>query len=110
MRDAEPGEALILLNHARQPAPTPHRATHAILVREGATEVCDRMGEGPEVMRVCPLSLRAHDGAGWMLDAGVVEGRDVEPVIEQHLANPAVSCRHTHDAQRGCHAGRIGWA
>jgi hypothetical protein len=107
MRDAEPGETVLLLNHVCQPAPTPYRAAHAILVREGATEAYDRVGEVPEVLRLRLLSLRAYDEGGWMLDADVVEGRDVEPVIARLLANPAVAYIHAHNAKRGCYAGRI---
>ena len=59
MRDAEPGETLLLLNHTCQPADTPYRATHAIFVREGAEETYDRVDEIPDVMRVRLLSLRA---------------------------------------------------
>ena len=36
MRDAEPGESVLLLNYVHQPAKTPYRASHAIFVREGA--------------------------------------------------------------------------
>ncbi len=107
MRDVEPGQAVLLLNHVCQPADTPYRATHAIFVREGATDAYDRVAEVPDVLRRRLLSLRAYDAAGWMLDADVVEGRDVEPVIARLLANPAVSYLHAHNAKRGCYAGRI---
>jgi hypothetical protein len=107
MREAEPGETLLLLNHACQPAGTPYRATHAILVREGATAAYDRVGEVPEVMRARLLSLRAYDAEGMMLDADIVEGARVEALIERLLANPAVAYVHAHNAKRGCYAGRI---
>lgn len=107
MRDAEPGETFLLLNHVCQPADTPYRATHAIFVREGATRTYDRVGEVPEVMRVRLLSLRAFDAAGMMLDADVVEGAEVEPVIERLFADPAVSYIHAHNAKQGCYSGRI---
>lgn len=107
MRDAEPGETLLLLNHACQPADTPYRATHAIFVREGATDTYDRVDQVPEVMRVRLLSLRAYDAAGMMLDADVVAGANVEPVIARLFANPAVSYIHAHNAKQGCYSGRI---
>jgi hypothetical protein len=107
MRDAEPGETLLLLNHVCQPADTPYRASHAIFVREGATHRYDAVDELPEVMRVRLLSLRAYDADGMMLDADIAEGKDVEPVIERLFANPAVSYIHAHNARRGCYAGRI---
>ncbi len=36
MREAKAGEAVLLLNHECQPAPTPYRARHAVYIREGA--------------------------------------------------------------------------
>jgi hypothetical protein len=107
MRDAEPGETVLLLNHVCQPADTPYRATHAIFVREGARQAFDAVDQVPEVMRVRLLSLRAYDAEGMMLDADVVEGAEVEPVIERLFANPAVSYIHAHNARRGCYSGRI---
>jgi hypothetical protein len=107
MRDAEPGETLLLLNHICQPADTPYRATHAIFVREGATQTFDAVDQVPEVMRMRLLSLRAYDAGGMMLDADVVEGVEVEPIIERLFANPAVSYIHVHNAKRGCYSGRI---
>jgi hypothetical protein len=107
MRDARPGETLLLLNHFCQPAATPYRASHAIFVREGATEVYDRTDQTPEVMRVRLLSLRAYDVGGMMLDADVVEGAKIEPLIARLFADADVSYIHAHNAKRGCYSGRI---
>lgn len=107
MRDAAPGETVLLLNHTCQPADTPYRAAHAIFVREGATETFDRVDEVPEVMRIRLLSLRAYDAAGMMLDADVAEGADIEPLIARLFANPDVRYIHVHNAKRGCYSGRI---
>ena len=57
MRDAEPGETVLLLNHVCQPADTPYRASHAIFVREGAAAAYDQVDEVPAVMRARLLSL-----------------------------------------------------
>lgn len=107
MRDAEPGETLLLLNHTYQPADTPFHGTHAIFVREGATEAYNQVDQVPEVMRLRLLSLRAFDAHGMMLDADVVEGAHIEPVIGRMFANPDVSYIHVHYAGRGCYSGRI---
>lgn len=107
LRDAEPGETMLLLNHACQPADTPYRATHAIFVREGATETFDAVDQVPEIMRIRLLSLRAYSADGMMLDADVVAGAEVEPVIERLFANAAVSYIHVHNAKQGCYSGRI---
>jgi len=107
MRDARPGEALLLLNHVCQPANTPYRASHAIFVREGAEQSYDRIDEVPEVMRVRLLSLRAYDAQGMMVDADVVEGKDVEALIARLFQSRNVAYVHAHNAKRGCYSGRI---
>jgi hypothetical protein len=107
MRDASPGETVLLLNHVCQPANTPYRASHAIFVREGAEATYDRVNEVPEVMRLRLLSLRAFDQHGMMLDADVVEGKDMVSIIERFFANPDVAYIHVHNAKRGCYSGRI---
>ncbi len=106
MRDGKPGETFLLFNHVSQPTETPYRSTHAIFVREGATDTYNRVGEVPEVMRVRLLSLRAFNAA-MMLDADVVDRAELEPVIERLVANPDVSYVHAHNAKRGCYSGRI---
>ena len=107
MRDADIGERLLLLNHMCQSANTPYRATHAIFVREGAEAAYDRIDEVPEVMRTRLLSLRAYDSSGMMLDADVIDGREVESVISRFLGNGQVAYIHAHNAKRGCYSGRI---
>jgi Protein of unknown function (DUF1203) len=107
MRDAEPGETLLLLNHICQPAATPYHARHAIFVREGARTRYDRVNEVPEVMRRRILSLRAFDTEGMMVDADLAEGGDLEGLIARFFANPEVACIHAHNAKRGCYSGRI---
>jgi len=107
VRDAEPGETLLLLNHEHQPAATPYRATHAIFVREGATTAYSRENEIPEAMRSRMLSLRAFDAADLMVDAELVDGRDAEAAIARLFAQPAVAYLQAHYATRGCYAARI---
>ncbi|MBY0613372.1 MAG: DUF1203 domain-containing protein [Beijerinckiaceae bacterium] len=107
MREAVPGETVLLLNHVCQPANSPYRATHAIFVREGASDTYDRVNEIPEVMRARLLSLRAYDDAGMILDADIVDGAEMVPLIERLFAVPGVSYIHAHNARRGCYSGRI---
>src|SRR5687768_8044238 len=107
LRDAEPGETLLLLNHEHQPAATPYRATHAIFVREGATAAYAREDAMPEALRSRMLSLRAFDAAHWMVDAELVDGRDAEAAIARLFAQPSVAYLQAHYATRGCYAARI---
>jgi hypothetical protein len=107
LRDAEPGETVLLLNWVHQPAPTPFRASHAIFVREGAERAFDRVDEIPAVFRTRQISLRAFDAADMMVDAELGDGRELEHAIERLLGDPRVEYLHAHYAKRGCYAARI---
>jgi len=107
MRDARPGETVLLLNHVCQPADTPYRATHAIYVLEGAEDTYVGVDEIPDVMLAYPQSLRAFDEAGMMVEADLAMGDEVGPAIERLLANPRTAYIHAHNAKQGCYAGRI---
>ncbi|HEX8226220.1 MAG TPA: DUF1203 domain-containing protein [Allosphingosinicella sp.] len=105
--DAEPGESLLLVNYLHQPADTPYRASHAIFVREREVAPTDLVGAIPAAIRARPLSLRAFDGAGMMVDADLVDGGEAEGLIERLLADRKVDYIHAHYARRGCYAARI---
>lgn len=107
LRDAAPGETLILVNHEHQPAPTPYRSAHAVFVIEHARQAYDRCDVVPEAMRSRMLSLRAFGPDHFMVDAALVAGLQAEAGIIQLLANPAVDYIHAHYATRGCYAARI---
>lgn len=107
VRDAEPGETLLLLNYVHQPADTPYRASHAIFVREGAQQAYSEVNRLPEPLKVRPISLRAFNDAGEMVDADLVDGRELEPLIVRFFVKPEVAYLHAHYAKRGCYAARI---
>ena len=107
LRDAEPGEAVILLHHEHQPADTPFRASHAIFVIEGAAERFDRVGELPSVMATRMMSLRAFDAEGMMTAGVLASDVELEPAISRLLDDPATAYLHAHYAARGCYAARI---
>jgi len=108
LRDAEPGETVLLLNYEHQPADTAYRARHAIFVREGADAAYGAIGEIPEVLAIRPISLRAFTAAGEMVDADLAEGAEaLARLIERLLQDPKVAYLHAHYARRGCYAARI---
>lgn len=107
LRDSLPGETVLLLNYVHQPAETPYRASHAIFVREGATDPYDRIDEIPQAMRDRPLSLRAFDRYDMMIDADLVDGRTSRPLIERFFADERVAYVQAHFAKRGCYAARV---
>ncbi len=107
VRDLEIGERVILLNYEHQPADTPYRSRHAIFVREGADHALDVTDTIPEVIRIRPISLRAFTKDGEMLDADLVDGEALVPLIERFFPDPAVTYLQAHYAKRGCYAARI---
>ncbi len=105
--DAEPGETVLLLNYVYLDVATPYRGTHAIYLREQDGERFDRVNEIPKSFRGRLLSVRAFDAAGMMVDADVIEGDRVEPLIQKLFAPPEVSFLQVHFAKRGCFAARV---
>jgi hypothetical protein len=61
----------------------------------------------PEVLRIRPISLRAFDEAGSMVDAELCDGSKMEPEIQKLFRNPKAAFLHAHYAKRGCFAARI---
>jgi hypothetical protein len=107
LRDAEPGEAVLLLNYTHQPADTPYRASHAIFVLEGAQERYDQVDSVPAVMRSRTISLRGFDQDNFIIHADLAEGPDLEGTIQRFFANPRVAYIQAHYAKFGCYAARI---
>ncbi len=104
LRDGVPGETMLLVNFEHQPALTPYRARHAIFVREGAERAALFEGVVPDVMRIRPISLRAFDADGRMVDAELAEGTALEPIIVAMFEKPQIAYLHAHYAKRGCFA------
>jgi hypothetical protein len=107
LRDAEPGETLLLVNYLHQPADTPYRSSHAIFVLEGAVSPAVFEDELPDVLAKRPLSLRAFGPDHMMVDAELVEGREARPLIERMLGAAGTAYIQAHYARRGCYAARI---
>ena len=106
VRDAQPGETMLLVNHEHQPANTPFRSSHAIYVREGATERWSG-DHVPDVLRTRLLSLRGFDADGMMIDADVVDGSEAEGLVARLFADERIAYIHAHFARRGCYGARI---
>ncbi len=108
LEDARPGDTLLLLNHEHQPAQTPYQGRHAIFVNEAATAPATFVDEVPPVLSVRKaISLRGFDGNDMIVDADVVPGAEIEPLILKLFENPAIAYIHAHNAGRGCFAARI---
>ena len=107
LQDAETGEEVLLLNYTHLDTATPYRASHAIFVGEIATLPELDIDQIPDSIRTRLMSVRAFDAQGMMLDADVVDGQLLEPVLRRLLDNTLVEFVHLHNAKRGCYAARV---
>ena len=107
LRDADVGETVLLMNYEHQPLPTPFRASHAIYVREWASQALLDRNEVPRMFRHRLLSVRAFDTSGMMIDADVIDGESLESLIEHMLANKSVDNLHIHNAKLGCYTALV---
>lgn len=106
LRDVDPGERVLLLPYAHQTAFTPYRSLGPIFVSEGAREAFDRVDELPPMFANRPLSVRAYDSDGMMIDADVTQS-DPRKLFDQFFADEATDYIHVHLARRGCFACRV---
>jgi hypothetical protein len=107
LEDALPGEAVILVPFVHQPADSPYRASGPIFIRQVARRATPAINDVPELLRLRTLSVRAYDADSLMQDADIVDGRELEALIERFFGNPRVSYLHVHFARPGCYACRI---
>ena len=107
LEDAGPGESLLLLNWRHQDADTPYRADGPIFVREAAVETRELRNTVPQQQLGRLLSVRAYDAQGWMHDADVLQGTELEAAIGRFFADPRIDYLHVHNARRGCYACRV---
>jgi len=107
LADAEPGERVIPLPYAHQPAESPYRASGPIFVRETAQTAAVPPDAVPALLRSRMLSVRAYDARDLMIDAAVIDGRELEQALARTLDNERVSYIHLHYAGPGCYACRV---
>lgn len=107
MRDADIGEALLLVGHESMDLETPYKTSHAIFVLEGATQAYASKNEVPTVMHRRLVSLRGFDDHGMIVDAALAQGDALSHTIERLFEQPTITTIHAHYALRGCFAGFI---
>ena len=106
LTDSQPGEELVLVNYEHHSVASPYRMRFAIFVRKG-DQTYDKVNEIPEQLRKRMLAVRAFDSKGMMVDHRLVDGQQVEPVIERLLTPSNVDYLHIHFASPGCYAAKV---
>ncbi len=108
LRDAEPGETVLLLSYDpfEDGAVSPYRQPGPIYVH---AEPCDHRPTAalPDQLTGRVLSVRSFDADHLMLGGVVVEGSELGAVAAQLLDDAAVAYLHVHNAGPGCFAARI---
>jgi hypothetical protein len=107
LQEADVGEPVLLLNYEHLSVASPYRSRHAIYVREYAAECIPDINEVPDLIGRRLLSVRGFDRNGMMVEADVVEGAKVTPLIQRWLEDPCVDYLHLHNAKAGCYAARV---
>jgi Protein of unknown function (DUF1203) len=107
LEDAEPGETVILVNHVSHDVANPYRASHAIFLRDTASQVSEYVDEIPPVFAPRVLSMRGFDDAGMMVDALITQPGDAEQGITTLFDNADIAYIHAHNAIHGCFAAKV---
>ena len=106
LKDAAPGEELVLLNHVSNDVPTPFRTAYAIYVRKGA-EAASYTDEAPDYLNRRTLSLRGFDEAGMLKDASLAMPGEADAQVRALFGRPDIATIHAHNAAYGCFLARI---
>jgi len=107
MIDARVGETVILLNYNHQPAQSPYKASHAIFVRENAEQAKLEPNTIPDLLATRLISVRSFNEQHMMIDANVVNGKELGNEIDKTFLNKQVTYIHLHNAKPGCFAAKV---
>ncbi|MEP7203258.1 MAG: DUF1203 domain-containing protein [Ilumatobacteraceae bacterium] len=106
LRDAEPGEELLLVSYDPFTASSPYRCASPIFIHSKPCQP-DQSAALPKQLTRRKLSVRAFDTDAMMLDAVLIDGSDLASTVQHLLTNPAVEVLHVHNEPRGCWAARF---
>lgn len=106
LEDAAPGETMLLFSYSPFATGGPYREQGPIYVHARA---CARFAgaEIPEQVRRRLVALRGYDAKGDMLEADVVDGRQLGPLLDRLLDREDVAFVHVRNARPGCFACEI---
>lgn len=103
LRDAEPGEELILFGYEPPLPPSPYREVGPVFAHARPCAGPDAGDSYPATWRGRPQVLRAYDRRGWIHAARVHDGQHPEQAISELLADPDVVQVHSRNVAYGCY-------
>jgi hypothetical protein len=106
LRDADVGEAMLLLGYDPFLGVSPYAGRGPIYVHE---RPCTPFaGDGlPDQLTRRLLSVRAYDEQNMLVGADVTDGAELAGVAERLLNGDGAAYLHVHNARPGCFAARI---
>lgn len=107
LRDAEEGEAVVLLTYDPFLGTSPYRQAGPVYVHERDCAPGPLDGAVPEQLTRRTLSVRAFDTAHLMVGARLVPGTELAATASTLLDDPGTAYLHVHNAGPGCFAVRI---
>ena len=102
LEEAGVGEEVLLFSYCPFHHPVPYQNLGPIFVHAHSCVPYDRPGSVPELMRRRLLALRGYDADGRMKECDVVQGAELESVVDRFFRNSEVAVIHAHNARAGC--------
>ncbi len=107
LRDAAPGEELVLLNHVSHDVDGPFRTAYAIYVRKDADAAASYTDEAPPYLESRTLSLRGFGADGLLKHGLLAMPGEADARIRALFERPEIDTIHAHAATYGCFLARI---
>jgi hypothetical protein len=104
LRDALPGEEVLLFSYSPFAVAAPYRTVGPVFIHSHACTPHVASASVPPVLRARLLALRAHDASQAMIGHELVEGDGVEAAAVSMLADSRTRAIHVHFARAGCYA------
>lgn len=104
LRDAEVGEEVVLVSHDPFTIDTPYRSVSPIFLHRDPCPAPADLRELPAQLTARRLSVRSFDRDEMMIDAAVIEGRELGDTISRLFLDSAAVRLHVYNAERGCWA------
>jgi len=107
LTEAEIDDEILLITYPHHETESPYRSIGPIYVRRRATVPYDAVNTLPEMQLRRLSSVRAYDAAGFLLEADVAPGPELERTILRFFGNEDVDVIHVHNARPGCFAFQV---
>lgn len=103
LRDARPGEQMMLFGYEPPLPPSPYREMGAVYAHHEPCSEPTSDQSYPPAWIGRAQALRGYDSRGWIHRATVHDGQDPEAMIGDVLSDPQVVEIHSHNLAYGCY-------